>query len=144
MRPFPFTKQDSKWSLKSTNFMSRRFPRPRKSTVFKRAQNDISKNLGSTENRMIKRMCSRKNDLKSAKLAVFRKIVMTVTVPCRTSNRKEHSTYMRYCTCLSHSLYVLLAKGVWKWHLAPSLKVSKVHVQNFRGLCPLYLIQWGC
>ena len=44
-------------SRKSTSFRSRRFPRPRKSTVFRRAQKNTSKiSRKSTENRMTKRM----------------------------------------------------------------------------------------
>ena len=43
-------------SRKSTSFRSRRFPRPRKSTVFRRAQKNTSKiSRQSTENRMTKR-----------------------------------------------------------------------------------------
>mgnify|MGYP007061988235 CR=1 FL=1 len=59
LRTFSFTKQGSLRAIsrKSTSFRSRRFPRPRKFTVFTRAQKNTSKiDRKSTENRMTKRM----------------------------------------------------------------------------------------
>ena len=56
---------------KSASCRSRRFPMPRISTVFRRAQKNTSKIYRkSTENRMTKRIGFYKNDLKSAKSTV--------------------------------------------------------------------------
>ena len=53
-------------------FRSRRFPKPRISTVFRRAQKNASKiSRKSTESRMTKRMGFHKSDLKSAKSTIF-------------------------------------------------------------------------
>ena len=57
---------------KSASFRSRRFLKPRISTVFRRAQMNTSKiSRKSTENRMTKKWAFIKSDLKSAKSIVF-------------------------------------------------------------------------
>ena len=57
---------------KFASFRSRRFPKPRISTVFRRAQKNTSKvSRKSTENRKTKEWAFIQNDLKSVKSTVF-------------------------------------------------------------------------
>ena len=75
LETFPSMKQcslQSFQSLPAASFRSRRFPKPRSSTVFRRAQKNTSEiSRKSTENRMTKRMSFIKSNLKSAKSKVF-------------------------------------------------------------------------